>query len=444
MNELIRGMIKPDQLLEIAFLSKCGTSDIFRGHFITSDNSAIAIRLGEDRIRLLELTSVSYIDILSDTKISAESNKQDSRSADAIAESAEEEQTEDADTTNAGLTHSHLYSNTPQLSAPKVVGRIELNNMGSTSRFRRPTPEITTETTHREYDTQIIPGMGRVSRLGPNFGFIQPNDPDAPSIFMPRGEIITIHGLMRSPNVGDEVIYTPSTNRQGQAAKCIHLACSLGTLEDMAERLANYDPRNASILRARINAVNDGTPLEEVTIEPYQRRPRPITPYQPALDASTVLAMVARGEEVSARDISECENSLTEVLSESDYVNYIKALDRLLGYSMKRNMTVVHRLFSRAIRVAREANDINTALRFVRTACDFYQHQPGNYKFFSAIEYRLTHQPQNPDDDDMSDYDDTSDEDVTETTQAPSPDQEPDRTTVADSESDSNSSVITI
>lgn len=401
MNDLIAGLINADQMLEIAFSPKEGTIEVFRGQLISSDSNALAVRTENGHIRLLRISAVSYLDILPIATSAAD--------VDSI--SSEETMSDDAQhTITAG---ANLFSNTPVLATPKVIGHIELHNMGDTTRFRRGNDQQESPIGKRPGDDRQIPGLGRISRLGPNFGFIQPNDPEAASVFLPRSEILSIHGLIKSPNVGDEVIYTAVTNRQGHAAKCVHLACSLATLEEMADRLSTYDPRNASIIRSRIKAVNEGTPLEEVPFEFHQRRPRPLITPAPALDASTVLAMVARGEEVTTRDITECENRLSELLAETDYPNYIKALDRLLGYSMKRNMTVVHRLFSRAIRVARATGDTDTALRFVRTACDFYRHQPGNYKFFSNIEYRLTHPVMQNEEDE--EFDNEEDEDITGT-----------------------------
>lgn len=397
MNELINSLITTDQMLEIAFFPQEGTLDLFRGCLVKADSEAIAVRSADGHIRLMRLSSISYLDILPGAGAVAEMPTPDQ---EAIARAAQTEETGDADIDASRPSRSVIFSNTPVLTAPKVIGHIELPVSGTNTRFRRNT----SDSDSTPDDSPKIPGMGRISRLGANFGFIQPNDPEASSIFLPRNEILSIHGLIKAPNVGDEVIYTKVANVKGMTAKCVHTACSLNTLEDMADRLAGYDPRNAAILRARIKAIQEGTPLEDLQIETISRRQRPATAAAPApiTDASTVLAMVARGEEVHARDITECENRLTEQLADTDYPNYVKSLDRLLGYSMHRNLSVIHRLFCRVIRVARDHDDTETALRFTRTACDFYQNHPGNYKFFSTLEYRITH----PSVSDPSDSDD--------------------------------------
>lgn len=378
MKDLIAGMIDKDHPLEIAFVTAKGDSDIFRGNFVSSNDNALAVRLSGGKVRLLPISSISYLDILSyESDETADSrNISDSTSRPA----------HDASYTTAG-DKADVFSNTPILSTPKVVGRIDLNDIGRTSRFRKP---YEPEEEEYEIPEELIPAMGKISRMGPNFGFIQPNDSSAPAIYMARGEIISIHGVIKAPNVGDEVIYTPSLNRQGTAAKCVHRRCSLHTLEEMASRLQAYDPRNTAILKARIKAVQDGTPLEEAfpeqSFEQF-RRQRPAADQQESLDSDTVMAMIGRDETVSARNITECEDALFATLP---YSEFIEALDKLLGYAMEHNLTAVHRLLSRGIRVARENNDNEKALSYARKACEYYHDMPGNFKFFSALEYRLS------------------------------------------------------
>ncbi len=365
MKDLIASMVTPDQMLEIAFIPSNGIVNIFRGQLAATSSDALAVTTPEGYTRLLPLSSVCYIDILKEKYVS-----EPETSPNSVSEPVAEPD------------RSDVYSNTPILNAPKVVGRIELGSMGSTSRFRRQSFDSIDEPEEQAQE-EMLPAMGHVVRMGANFGFIQPVDSDA-TLYVSRGELLNIHGLIKAPDTGDAVIYTPSVNRQGNAAKCVHRVCSLHTLEDMAERLAGYDPRNASILRSRLRAVQEGLPLDQVSIEPRPRRERPAP--QVIVDPHSVLDMVENGEDVSPRSLTECE----EVLSgELNFDDYILALLKLLDYSMSRELSATHRLLSRGIRLARENDDTDTALRLARAAVDHYRNHPGNYKFFKAIEHRL-------------------------------------------------------
>ena len=376
MKNLIAGLIVKDQPLDISFVPADGKLSSFRGSFVTSDDNAMAVNSPDGYTRIIPFASIYYLDVFPAETSAAPSDDAEPLSAQETPVRAEEP---DPD----------VFSNTPQLAPPKVVGRIDLAEYGRSNRFRRNSPFQHPQASSYQTDTEeeLLPAMGKISRLGPNFGFIQPNDPNAGSVYVARNEIISLHGVMRAPVVGDEVIYTNSVNRQGNAAKCVHCRCSLHTLEEMASRMHSYDHRAAALLRARVKAVHEGTPLDQLGDAPFAgKRPERPAEAHVSLDADTVLQKIRNGEEVTARNITESEEQLS---ANTPYPEFIAALGELLDYSMDNNLSAVHRLLSRGIRVARENEDIDTALSFARKACNYYRDMPGNFKFFSTIENRL-------------------------------------------------------
>lgn len=97
----------------------------------------------------------------------------------------------------------------------------------------------------------MLPSMGKIIRMGAVYGWIMPNN-QTDNIYFNTQELVSYTGIIESPKVGDEVIYSMSKNAQGPIAACIHKQCTREIVEELIDKF-RFNTKTCSFLKKHLN-----------------------------------------------------------------------------------------------------------------------------------------------------------------------------------------------
>lgn len=204
-------------------------------------------------------------------------------------------------------------------------------------------------------------------RKGPAFGFIQ--NSDGKQVYMNCNEIVSRRGG-NIPSQGDDVVFTPGSNQQGEIAKCVHLPMSIGEQLEFIEEIMGRDRRNARMLASQLQREyhddeNVMAALQSLGMAGYNQMPQ-----RQRFDARQVLDMIARGEHVDGRMVLRAERELSDNAVYDDYKHYA---DTLLNYAIEEDHTICYQLLSRMIKMARANDSEDDAQDIIDQAIELYK-----------------------------------------------------------------------
>lgn len=142
------------------------------------------------------------------------------------------------------------------LQGPKIVGKIDLFTIKDPKKKKEntSTSEIqqkVTDTLPTHIDEDLLPSMGKIIRMGAVYGWIMPNN-QTDNIYFNTQELVSYTGIIESPKVGDEVIYSMSKNAQGPIAACIHKQCTREIVEELIDKF-RFNTKTCSFLKKHLN-----------------------------------------------------------------------------------------------------------------------------------------------------------------------------------------------
>lgn len=142
------------------------------------------------------------------------------------------------------------------LQGPKIVGKIDLFTIKDPKKKKEntSTSEIqqkVTDTLPTYIDEDLLPSMGKIIRMGAVYGWIMPNN-QTDNIYFNTQELVSYTGIIESPKVGDEVIYSMSKNAQGPIAACIHKQCTREIVEELIDKF-RFNTKTCSFLKKHLN-----------------------------------------------------------------------------------------------------------------------------------------------------------------------------------------------
>lgn len=167
----------------------------------------------------------------------------------------------------------NIYRTDPiSLSGPRIIGRINLPETDKTPKIEKN--NINSQyliSLNDETNEVLLPANGTIISLGPNFGWISPDNDTSNRLYMPTKEIVQYSDILESPQQGDRVAYSIGQNQVGPIAICVHKQCSCQVLESIVEKIGSYDRRNANILRERIEELveNENEDQDVYTLHEY-------------------------------------------------------------------------------------------------------------------------------------------------------------------------------
>lgn len=394
MRELFSNILQAGQKLEVVTKGTDAVS-VFRGIFIASDEDSLAVKLDNGAVRIMNFELVKYVDVFdksgSEYAAVTETEVEDDKevTADIEGEVSESGETEEADEFS-DHNDKELFNITPTLTAPKIIGKIDLDKFNLQHKSRRQA----SDRLENEDEEKWMPANGRIDRLGPQFGFIRPLDSEGPNIYVPRNEFISAPGILSAPEEGDFVVFSYGMNYHGPVAKCVHRQCTIATQEALIARLSNCDGRNAHELQKQLDNVYETgvpstPPAPRSDWAPRQQQQRN---NRRQIDRERIMQAVEYGDFVDGRELLQLEKELSYTATPDDY---LKDADKLLRFSQTHDRPRAYQLFLRISKVARDMGRVEDALKYVREACEFYRYEPGSYNTFVDLEARIT-QSQNP------------------------------------------------
>ena len=254
------------------------------------------------------------------------------------------------------------------IQGPRIVGKIDLSEIGTPKKKKEE--EVIESVTNNPNDLisidkadNLLPSMGKIKKMWAAYGYIKPYNQEK-DLYFYTSELVSYAGIIESPSVGDEVVYTLGQNSQGPIALCIHKQCTKEVVEDLMEKF-RYDTKTYSRLKKHIedfdnyNSETSDNPdrlayyLEKVRINPR-------TPFSP----KTVEKMFA------------------EKLSSDEYVI---AVELLIDEVVKKDPSKCYNLFLHSSSYAKTHKMYDVAKHLISKALEVYKEEKGIVLYYSNL-----------------------------------------------------------
>lgn len=254
------------------------------------------------------------------------------------------------------------------LQGPKIVGKIDLSTIKDPKKKKDNTStskvqQEVADTSPNYIDEDLLPSMGKIIRMGAVYGWIMPNN-QTDNIYFNTQELVSYTGIIDSPKVGDEVIYSMSRNTQGPIAACIHKQCTKEVVEELIDKF-RFNTKTCSFLKkhlddyeninlANTNKGNElGYYLNRVGVELYD-----------------------------SYSADETERLFAEKLSAEEYA---KGVNLLIDEVVKSDLTKSYNLFLRSYSYTKSHKMYNESKVLVKKALRVFARHERKVKYFKGL-----------------------------------------------------------
>lgn len=254
------------------------------------------------------------------------------------------------------------------LQGPKIVGKIDLSTIKDPKKKKDNTStskvqQEVADTSPNYIDEDLLPSMGKIIRMGAVYGWIMPNN-QTDNIYFNTQELVSYTGIIDSPKVGDEVIYSMSKNTQGPIAACIHKQCTKEVVEELIDKF-RFNTKTCSFLKkhlddyeninlANTNKGNElGYYLNRVGVELYD-----------------------------SYSADETERLFAEKLSAEEYA---KGVNLLIDEVVKSDLTKSYNLFLRSYSYTKSHKMYNESKVLVEKALRVFAKHEKKVKYFKRL-----------------------------------------------------------
>ena len=251
------------------------------------------------------------------------------------------------------------------LTAPKIVGHIDLNKVANTKvRERKTNPTGAFNITiNNDSNLDILPDDGTLIRMNSSFGWIQQND-SSENLFVGAHQIVQFVGILDAPEPGDKVIYSIGKNEKGPMAVCVHRQCSREVMESLIDKFESYDKQTAHLLEQQLNRFDE----ESVPQPSY-----------------SILEQALSNVEIdSTKPFSpdEAEIRFAEKLSADEYAS---SMTLLIKQAIISNAPKSYNLFLRANSYARKNGLNDWSIEILNLAIKTYSSESGKVGYFRSL-----------------------------------------------------------
>jgi len=254
------------------------------------------------------------------------------------------------------------------LQGPKIVGKIDLSTIKDPKKKKDNTStskvqQEVADTSPNYIDEDLLPSMGKIIRMGAVDGWIMPNN-QTDNIYFDTQELVSYTGIIDSPKVGDEVIYSMSKNTQGPIAACIHKQCTKEVVEELIDKF-RFNTKTCSFLKKHlddyenINLANTNKGnglryyLNRVGIESYD-----------------------------SYSADETERLFAEKLSAEEYA---KGVNLLIDKVVKSDLTKSYNLFLRSYSYTKSHKMYNKSKALVKKALRVFDGHEKKVRYFRGL-----------------------------------------------------------
>lgn len=254
------------------------------------------------------------------------------------------------------------------IQVPKVIKTIDLSEIERPKKKKEERVEDTVTIDSNDYSpinntNDLLPSMGTIIKMGANYGFVKPRNQEN-NLFFNTAELVSYVGIIESPNVGDEVIYSLGQNVQGPIAVCVHKQCTRDVLEDLIEKYRT-NTKTCSRLKKHLEDFDN---LDTETIDNTG-------------GLIYYLNKVGVNKKTSFNP-DDVEKKFAEKLSSNEYAI---AIELLIDEVVKKDPSKCYNLFLRSSSYARSHMMYDTAKYLIKRALKVFKGKDGKIKYFQSL-----------------------------------------------------------
>ena len=296
--------------------------------------------------------------------------------------SSDETSSVDADVEISTNENSPAKSLSPQISGealnpelistsiqgPKVVGKIDLTEIEKPKKKKQEEDNDVVATKANDSISidntdNLLPSMGKIKKMWAAYGYIKPYNQEK-DLYFYTSELVSYAGIIESPSVGDEVVYTLGQNSQGPIALCIHKQCTKEVVEDLVEKF-RYDTKTYSRLKEHIEDFNNLNAETSDNIE----------------GLAYYLEKVGVNPRTSFSP-KTAEKLFAEKLSSDEYVI---AIELLIDEVVKKDPSKCYNLFLHSSSYAKTHKMYDVAKHLISKALEVYKEEEGIVVYYSNM-----------------------------------------------------------
>lgn len=262
---------------------------------------------------------------------------------------------------NAELTSSIIQG-------PKVIGKIDLTEIEKPKKKKEGEENdvVTTNSNDSisiDSTDDLLPSMGKIKKMWATYGYIKPYNQEK-DLYFYTSELVSYTGIIESPSVGDEVVYSLGQNNQGPIALCIHKQCTKDIVEDLVEKF-RYDTKTCSRLKKHIedfDSLNSDTSDNASGLAYYLEKVgvNPRTSFSP----------------------NDVEKSFAEKLSSNEYAT---AIELLIDEVVKKDPSKCYNLFLRSSSYAKSHKMYDVSRHLIEKALEVFKGESGKVRYFKGL-----------------------------------------------------------
>lgn len=254
------------------------------------------------------------------------------------------------------------------IQGPKIIGKIDLAEIGKPKKEKEGEENdvVTTNSNDSisiDSTDDLLPSMGKIKKMWATYGYIKPYNQEK-DLYFYTSELVSYTGIIESPSVGDEVVYSLGQNNQGPIALCIHKQCTRDVVEDLVEKF-RYDTKTYHRLKKQI--------------EDYDRLNSDTS------DNTDGLAYFLEKVGVNSRtsfSLNDVEKSFAEKLSSDEYAI---AIEFLIDEVIKKDPAKCYNLFLRSSSYARSHKMYEVSRHLIEKALEVFKGEDGKTKYFQRL-----------------------------------------------------------
>lgn len=254
------------------------------------------------------------------------------------------------------------------IQVPKVIKTIDLSEFERPKKKKEERVEDTVTIDSNDYSpinntSDLLPSMGKIIKMGANYGFVKPHNQEN-NLFFNTAELVSYAGIIESPNVGDEVIYSLGQNVQGPIAVCVHKQCTRDVLEDLIEKYRT-NTKTCSRLKKHLEDFDD---LDTETID----------------DIGGLIYYLNKAgvNKKTSFNPDDVEKKFAEKLSSNEYAI---AIELLIDEVVKKDPSKCYNLFLRSSSYARSHKMYDIAKHLIKKALKTFNGEEGKIKYFQRL-----------------------------------------------------------
>lgn len=254
------------------------------------------------------------------------------------------------------------------LQGPKIVGKIDLSEIWTPKNKKEE--EVNDNLTVIPNDSisiygtnDLLPSMGKIIKMGNTFGFVKPHNQEN-NLFFNTAELVSYAGIIDTPSVGDEVIYSLGKNAHGPIAVCVHKQCTREIIEELVDKF-HYNAKTSGFLKKHIEDFNNLNLETSNDIEGlvYYLNKVGINPK-------------------NSFSINNVEKLFAEKLSSNEYVI---AIEKLIDIVVKKDSSKCYNLFLRSSSYAKSQKMYDVSKHLIVKALEVFKGEEGKIKYFNGL-----------------------------------------------------------